>query len=330
MKWELIEPQRGDMIRVKIGALYHYGIFITEEDVIQFGVNPQLRVDTPDAPITVCSTDIDTFLCGEFLEVGVPQNTEHKKKRSAKEVERIARNRLGEGGYHLLYNNCEHFAYECVFGVKYCSQTEDVRMMFRNMSTTDVYVASVPQDPIGTVIPHERQQQIEQTTHEGLRRQRYYVWKLLEYALLHSYGLKMKDMTFQKDKNGKWSCDECCFSLSHSGDALAVAVSRTPVGVDIESLERTMHADLSDAIFTPREATAFEALPEEERLTYWLEAWSAKESIFKAGTESTFRPASLDTQNAYRSCIQIGTTRYCLTVCAQDIQKIKIHENARL
>ena len=60
---------------------------------------------------------MDTFLNGEFLEVGVLDKKELKNKRSAQEIEKTALARLGEGGYNILYNNCEHFALWCKTGI---------------------------------------------------------------------------------------------------------------------------------------------------------------------------------------------------------------------
>ena len=37
-----------------------------------------------------------------------------------------ALSRLGEGGYDLVSNNCEHFSNECVFGKKTSNQVKDV------------------------------------------------------------------------------------------------------------------------------------------------------------------------------------------------------------
>ena len=38
MKWSPEELHPGDIIRVKIGSVYHYGIFCSEEEVVAFGV----------------------------------------------------------------------------------------------------------------------------------------------------------------------------------------------------------------------------------------------------------------------------------------------------
>jgi hypothetical protein len=34
MKWQLTQPVAGDMIRVKLGSIYHYGVFVSEDEVI--------------------------------------------------------------------------------------------------------------------------------------------------------------------------------------------------------------------------------------------------------------------------------------------------------
>ena len=114
MQWQQQTPGPGAPVRVKVGFYYHYGIFVDEESVIQFGLP-----DGPSRPadeIKVLSTDVYTFLQGGTLEVGLPDREERKKLRSAQQVIQAAQSRIGEGGYSLLHNNCEHFMYECLFG----------------------------------------------------------------------------------------------------------------------------------------------------------------------------------------------------------------------
>lgn len=121
----------GDMIRVKVGALYHYGVFVSEDEVIQFGEAPRGGLDRNEAEIEVCTTDIYSFLGGDFAEVAELDRKERKKRRTPEEAVRVARERLGTRGYHILYNNCEHFAHECVMGEKFSEQVDVVRLMFR-------------------------------------------------------------------------------------------------------------------------------------------------------------------------------------------------------
>jgi len=129
MNWLEKTPVFGDMIRTKVRFFYHYGIFVSEEEVIQFGL--------PDDPfrsadqIFVLSTDITAFLQGGELEVMSPEKQERKQMRTPEQIVDIARQRIGEGGYDILHNNCEHFASDCVFGQPHSSFLQDVRDKLR-------------------------------------------------------------------------------------------------------------------------------------------------------------------------------------------------------
>lgn len=130
MKWAFEEAKPGDMVRVCLGELYHYGIYVSDDEIIQFGP-PPTTIMRKDEDIEVCVTGIDDFLLGKFLEVAVYDRKEKKKAKPNEEVIQIARERIGEKGYSILYNNCEHFVHECVFGEKFCSQTEGIRKLWR-------------------------------------------------------------------------------------------------------------------------------------------------------------------------------------------------------
>lgn len=129
MQWVEKTPVYGDMIRTKVRFYYHYGIFVSEDQVIQFGL--------PDDPmrlaesIKVLSSNIATFLQGGEVEVAVPNGQERKKMRSAEQVVQIAQSRLGEGGYDILHNNCEHFVNDCVFGQHTSTFLQDMREKLR-------------------------------------------------------------------------------------------------------------------------------------------------------------------------------------------------------
>ena len=87
MKWRPGDCVPGDMIRVPLGGIYHYGIFASESEVIQFGLPPLPEYrDRPEAQ-AVTTMDMALFSCGQIVEIGV-----------------------------LLRNNCEHFVWDCAFG----------------------------------------------------------------------------------------------------------------------------------------------------------------------------------------------------------------------
>ena len=155
-------PQSGDMVRVKSGYIYHYGVFVSECEIIQFGLAPTARIGIKECDVTVCSSDLEAFLHGGVLEKAVFEEKDVQKPLPSDVIVQKARSRLGEKGYHILYNNCEHFAYECVLNEKKCTQADDVRSMFRNMPIVDVYVAKIPEQATPKpVYPDARAKEIE-------------------------------------------------------------------------------------------------------------------------------------------------------------------------
>lgn len=132
MKWWPSECKTGDMIRVHLGSIDHYGIFVSEEEVIQFGLPPIPENYMPEDQIKVLCTDIDTFSCGKIIEVAEFDKSERKKMFSRDKIVENARSKVGRDGYNIIHNNCEHFANECVFGISRSSQEESIRSKFLN------------------------------------------------------------------------------------------------------------------------------------------------------------------------------------------------------
>ena len=133
MKWSDKAPEYGDMIRVKVSFFHHYGIFVDENTIVQFGLRD--NSNTPPDDIAVITTDIDVFANGEFVEKTVPEQDEKKKRYSPDETVKKALSRIGERGYNILNNNCEHFVNECYFGEKK-SFLDDVRKKIRHNLNT--------------------------------------------------------------------------------------------------------------------------------------------------------------------------------------------------
>jgi hypothetical protein len=127
MKWTPADGRSGDMVRIQIGSLYHYGVFVSEDEVIQFGYPPLPEFAGKNAVVTVGKVDVDAFSCGSIIEVADLDRREKKKRLPPDETVARARERLGEGGYNLIHNNCEHFVNEIVFGEKISEQELEVR-----------------------------------------------------------------------------------------------------------------------------------------------------------------------------------------------------------
>ncbi len=104
-------------------------------------------------------------------------------------------------------------------------------------------------------------------------------------ALLAAY-LDADDVLIDYDARGKAHVhdDALHFNVSHSGDALALAVSRSqPLGVDLEYPRRPRRAlELAQRFFTRREAEILAFLTESERQIAFLRLWTCKEAWVKA------------------------------------------------
>jgi hypothetical protein len=130
-EWKMIDPIPGDHIRVESNGYYHHGIYIGNNEVIQFGLPFDMFRNHKD--IKIIKSPIEDFLNNGFLEVRIYSKKEQKRKNSNEEIIRIAHSMLGQGDYNILYNNCEHFANYCVFGVKSSSQVDDVHLQIKNL-----------------------------------------------------------------------------------------------------------------------------------------------------------------------------------------------------
>ena len=323
MKWKMKEARFGDIVRVSLGAIYHYGIFVSEEEVIQFGLPPTPNRVAEDVEVLV--SPVSDFLAGGFLEVGCPDDRKEKKsRRSAKDTVASARARLGERGYDIIHNNCEHFANECAFGQKFSSMTDGLREKFRAMPIVHVYISKFPFSVEDSGIsPVERAKEIESCSNERVKKQKYFVWKLLENALMRSLGLKLSKLNIRKRTNGKWECDECFFSLSHCDDFVAVAISRKSVGIDIEKCDPNRFTDaLAEKISTVKEADEIARLTEKKGEALNV-LWTKKEAVFKQLGEGAFRPKSIETDkfNTATKVAKSGEERYFITVANEDANK---------
>jgi 4'-phosphopantetheinyl transferase len=97
-------------------------------------------------------------------------------------------------------------------------------------------------------------------------------------------GKKPSDLELEISPQGKPSL-KCTphlhFNLSHSGDAVYVAFSSDPVGLDIEKASRKADfLKLAQRYFQPSERQLMDASSKPESLTF-LELWTAKEAMLK-------------------------------------------------
>ena len=131
---QLIDLYPGAHIRVKVGNFYHHGIYIGDGEVVQFGLPFDMYTDAKD--VKVLRSPISDFCKpDDFIEVYVYSRKELKQKFKDEVIIANALSHVGEGGYSIIKNNCEHFANFCIFGKKVSDQIDgaykDVEEMYK-------------------------------------------------------------------------------------------------------------------------------------------------------------------------------------------------------
>lgn len=298
MKWWPDTCCPGDMIRVSIGSIKHYGIFVSEDEIIQFGPPPVASRAIDDSHICVCTTTAEEFSCGNIIEKAVLDKQEQRKRLSPSKTVEVARSRLGETGYNLLHNNCEHFVYECVFGIKKSTQEDEARARWCNRPTTDVYIAPMPETVAEQhFLCKAREAEIRKTTNTKLKASRIFDWQVLLYAANRSFGLQENELAFRKSLNGKWECDRFRFSLAHTEGAVVVGISNGEIGVDVENVSAWKQKPYIGTGLMKKMgqricASEKETVTDEQDL---LRLWLLKESIFKCHGRR-FVPSAIKTE----------------------------------
>lgn len=123
--WTCIMPKCGDHIRVNRGIYYHHGIYVARNEVIHFtGTDDDSVMDWDKA--AVIKTDLNYFLKAGQVEVKEYNDEEIGDLYPVDGIVQYARACLGDEGYNLVFNNCEHFANACTLGRYRSRQVEKI------------------------------------------------------------------------------------------------------------------------------------------------------------------------------------------------------------
>lgn len=191
-----------------------------------------------------------------------------------------------------------------------------------NLVEVDVYVAELPEgDVCYPVFPEERETELRGISSDRTRREKYYAWRLLEYALLESFGLSMEEAELYRSISGKWLSPRAELSISHSGGAVAVAVSRGPVGLDVERCGRGLGRGFAARMLTERELTSLGK--EEEAVT---ETWCKKEAIFKMRGDVRFIPREVESSETpvHTETVSLPAGEYILAVATPRVADVTV------
>ena len=192
-----------------------------------------------------------------------------------------------------------------------------------------VYLAPLPSklpSKLDNLFPPLRNDVILSCKNDKSKREKYFVWKLLERCFFDVFNKKMENLCFSRSKNGKWLCTEnYYFSLSHSNSILAVAVSLYPVGVDILHLTHQFSHTLENRLLCQNEKNILNSLPFSQKNEFLASVWAKKEAQFKKidGEKTLF---SVDTTTCSFFCddLLFSSERYFLRVATDYPESVSV------
>ena len=186
-----------------------------------------------------------------------------------------------------------------------------------------VYYSKIPTGEMKLdVYPKERADEINSVRNDRLKKEKYYAWKLLERAFTEC-GFVFSDLEFTKNENGKWVCDRCHFSLSHTDGMVAVALSDLTVGVDVEKVSDRAKK-VAKKVFSADELSG----SSDDEILYTTKLWTIKESIFKTLDERIFSPQNITISEHEVRTIEIdcGGEKYVVSVAGEGAENAEFYE----
>jgi len=166
-------------------------------------------------------------------------------------------------------------------------------------------------------------------------------WQLLHTLLIeHQFipaDFPLSDLTYTEDDFGKPSFSEAvfallaqrsfstavCFSISHTKNAIAVAIDRQPIGIDIEavvSLHRSEDQHFLDRTLSPEEQLLVRNAV--DPCMAFTELWTRKEALFKAigtGVNLETLPTILQSPHPYTLLTSRVDGQFAFTVAYHDV-----------
>ena len=111
---------------------------------------------------------------------------------------------------------------------------------------------------------------------------------LVKSIIHENLKIEEKNIIFEQDLYGKpYLVNDCDFhfNISHSGIWIVCAISKKPVGIDIELIEpKKAHVveKIADRFFSKEECADISSKEVGKRLYFFYEMWTLKESFIKA------------------------------------------------
>ncbi len=112
----------GDHIMINRGGYMHHGIYVGDSKVVHFKGDADKKLIGVEQPIIIMESVYDF---GAPDRTRVVEYDEDIKLLSVKETVSRALHKIGSTDYHLMFNNCEHFAIWCKTGRHESTQVDE-------------------------------------------------------------------------------------------------------------------------------------------------------------------------------------------------------------
>ena len=178
----------------------------------------------------------------------------------------------------------------------------------------------------------DRENEILNSTSAKVKREKFCAFKLLEYAIFDTFNKPITCFNLTKNSNGKWVCDSFYFSISHSEDMVAVCLSTSPCGVDVQIVKPLKNANFERAILSEKELELFYKLDvdEREKTEFLIQTFTKKESVFKRLDLPLFKPKEIESDFVSTHSHLIEDNKYFLSVSSKNLDKLQVFKKIEI
>lgn len=158
----------------------------------------------------------------------------------------------------------------------------DWPLMFKSPDSAEIYysdVSNLDYKKYYDLLPKKRKERIDKYKFEEDKKLSCGAWVLLSIAL-KKHKINISKYEIEYEKNGKPCLKNCDynFSISHSGNYVAVAISKKSIGIDIERI-KPFEEKMIKHIFNDLDLDNFNNSKNKNYAFY--QTWTYKESILK-------------------------------------------------
>ncbi len=160
-----------------------------------------------------------------------------------------------------------------------------------------------------------RRAAVEALTNEAARRRTVLGEWMAKCALAEGTGQRVEQIRLERDNHGKpYAVDlPLFFSISHSGEWVACAVSDQPVGIDMEGI-RPVEPRVAHRICHPEDLPFLEGKTEAETMQKFFLLWTAKEAWGKREGTGLQNIREIPLSRILPRCHRITTEEYVVSV----------------